>query len=543
MTESTRMQVAASAALYALWLLIWIVLGDEPGGLRHSHWDQAAAAAVAAVAALSMAWSMGRPYRGFLALHTIAFVLLAASWLTYSEAPASAPDQAPISDPRLLALASGLLTDALYALFAFSMLCAWSYMALVLWHRRALTLQTVVVFTVLMTGLGAIFTGFYTTLYATKLDTPLGRLDAVTAVLEFAVVVAGLLCVLLRVPALVVWMLVASAILIAGDMVYSMDVVPPVIDAVWMFGQFLWFAAIVAMGRHEASERTRAASAGGEAADAEGRSGLSGILILLSLGSVLLSPLVWFVPSTAAWKFFFSVLFIVALIVTLIWITDRFDDVVAFLRRYVQQVMRSRLLSDDWRGAPPGIRNALQSTRLGTLLDEFRGEATRLRRDVLFLGRERLYGPPKERAAGSPVCFIVMPFGQEWSADVHRILVKACDAAGARAVRGDDLFTPTDILEDIWQGIHAADFVIADITGRNPNVLYELGIAHTLAKPVLILSRLASDIPIDLATRRVALYGQSAGDWREDLAHKIQPAVAALVSDCSSNAQAKSRAP
>jgi hypothetical protein len=389
MTESTRMQVAASAALYALWLLIWIVLGDEPGGLRHSHWDQAAAAAVAAVAALSMAC----PYRGFLALHTIAFVLLAASWLTYSEAPASAPDQAPISDPRLLALASGLLTDALYALFAFSMLCAWSYMALVLWHRRALTLQTVVVFTVLMTGLGAIFTGFYTTLYATKLDTPLGRLDAVTAVLEFAVVVAGLLCVLLRVPALVVWMLVASAILIAGDMVYSMDVVPPVIDAVWMFGQFLWFAAIVAMGRHEASERTRAASAGGEAADAEGRSGLSGILILLSLGSVLLSPLVWFVPSTAAWKFFFSVLFIVALIVTLIWITDRFDDAVAFLRRYVQQVLRSRLLSDDWRGAPPGIRNALQSTRLGTLLDEFRGEATRLRRDVLFLGRERLYGP------------------------------------------------------------------------------------------------------------------------------------------------------
>jgi hypothetical protein len=356
------MQVAASAALYALWLLIWIVLGDEPGGLRQSHWDQAAAAAVAAVAALSMAWSMGRPYRGFLALHTIAFVLLAASWLTYSEAPASAPDRAPISDPRLLSLASGLLTDALYALFAFSMLCAWSDMALALWHRRALTQQTVVVFTVLMTGLGAIFTGFYTTLYATKLDTPLGRLDAVTAVLEFAVVVAGLLCVLLRVPALVVWMLVASAILIAGDMVYSMDVVPPVIDAVWMFGQFLWFAVIVAMGRHEASERTRAASAGGEAADAEGRSGLSGILILLSLGSVLFSPLVWFVPSTAvwfvpstaAWKFFFSVLFIVALMVTLIWITDRFDDAVAFLRRYVQQVLRSRLLSDDWRGHRQG---------------------------------------------------------------------------------------------------------------------------------------------------------------------------------------------
>ena len=44
-----------------------------------------------------------------------------------------------------------------------------------------------------------------------------------------------------------------------------------------------------------------------------------------------------------------------------------------------------------------------------------------------------------------------MPFGQEWSADVHRILATACEEAGVRPVRGDDLFTPTDILEDIWQ--------------------------------------------------------------------------------------------
>ena len=54
--------------------------------------------------------------------------------------------------------------------------------------------------------------------------------------------------------------------------------------------------------------------------------------------------------------------------------------------------------------------------------------------------------------------------------------------ASVTPVRGDDVFTPTDILVDIWQSINGADFVIADITGRNPNVLYELGI-HTLAKP------------------------------------------------------------
>jgi nucleoside 2-deoxyribosyltransferase len=124
-----------------------------------------------------------------------------------------------------------------------------------------------------------------------------------------------------------------------------------------------------------------------------------------------------------------------------------------------------------------------------------------------------------------------MPFSQDWSADVHRILATACEAAGVRAVRGDDLFSPTDILEDIWQGLNAADFVIADITGRNPNVLYELGIAHTLAKPVLILSKEAADIPIDLATRRVILYGQKTDAWREELARMIQEAIAKVVED------------
>ena len=62
---------------------------------------------------------------------------------------------------------------------------------------------------------------------------------------------------------------------------------------------------------------------------------------------------------------------------------------------------------------------------------------------------------------------------REWSAELTRKAAKAI----------------TDILDDIWQAINAADFVIADITGRNPNVLYELGLAHALAKPVLILSR------------------------------------------------------
>ena len=270
----------------------------------------------------------------------------------------------------------------------------------------------------------------------------------------------------------------------------------------------------------------------GSAAEPATRSGLSGILVLLSLAAVLLAPVIWFLPVQTVWKSFFAVLFILALVAILVWLTDRFDDTVVFLRRYVRRVHQSGLLSEDWRSDEPEIGTALRSTGLDVFLDEFRLSAARLRQDVLFLGPERLYAPPRvhtgPRKASS---FIVMPFGQEWSTDVHRILAKACEAAGVRPVRGDDLFTPTDILEDIWQSINAADFVIADITGRNPNVLYELGIAHTLAKPVLILSREAVDIPIDLATRRVILYGLKADTWREDLARMMSDAIARVVED------------
>jgi hypothetical protein len=198
----------------------------------------------------------------------------------------------------------------------------------------------------------------------------------------------------------------------------------------------------------------------------------------------------------------------------------------------VQRVHQSQLVSGDWRSARPQIGAALRSTGLDIFLNEFRASAAQLKRDVLFLGPERLYAPPRDRASPhQATCFIVMPFGEEWSPDVHRILARACEDAGVRSVRGDDLFTPTDILEDIWQSINAADFVIADITGRNPNVLYELGIAHTLAKPVLILSQQAADIPIDLATRRVTLYGQKADAWREELASTIGQAIAKVVED------------
>ena len=229
---------------------------------------------------------------------------------------------------------------------------------------------------------------------------------------------------LLREPPHVVAMLVGTVFLMAGDMAYTLDEVPPLIEAVWMLGQFLLLLSAV-IGMPNALTRPTVAPAVSPPAGAgpSGRSGLSGILILMSLGAVLLSPLVWFLPVHAAWKPVFSVLFIVALVTMLVWITDRFDDTTGYLREYVQRVHRSQLVSGDWRTARPHIGAALRSTGLDIFLNEFRDSAARLKQDVLFLGPERLYAPPRERAdPRQATCFIVMPFSEEWSPDVHRIL-------------------------------------------------------------------------------------------------------------------------
>jgi hypothetical protein len=61
-------------------------------------------------------------------------------------------------------------------------------------------------------------------------------------------------------------------------------------------------------------------------------------------------------------------------------------------------------------------------------------------------------------------------------------------------------------MDDIRRSIEKARVVVADLTGRNPNVFYEVGIAHTLNKDVLLLSQSMSDVPFDLRHRRVLVY-------------------------------------
>jgi hypothetical protein len=101
--------------------------------------------------------------------------------------------------------------------------------------------------------------------------------------------------------------------------------------------------------------------------------------------------------------------------------------------------------------------------------------------------------------------FVIMPFKDEFF-EVYEMLKEnfADDFVFAHA--GDDVATQQNILKDIIEMIYNADVIIADLTELNPNVFYELGIAHTLHKKVIAISQDISTLPFDIRSYRTIEY-------------------------------------
>jgi hypothetical protein len=110
-------------------------------------------------------------------------------------------------------------------------------------------------------------------------------------------------------------------------------------------------------------------------------------------------------------------------------------------------------------------------------------------------------------ASQHPKCFIVMPFGVQDLEDLYsEFILPVLADCKLECARGDDIFGSNVVMDDVKAAIAKADLVIADLSGQNPNVFYEVGIAHTLGKPVLLLSQSIEDVPFDLRHRRVLPY-------------------------------------
>jgi hypothetical protein len=131
----------------------------------------------------------------------------------------------------------------------------------------------------------------------------------------------------------------------------------------------------------------------------------------------------------------------------------------------------------------------------------------------------------KSKGAARAVCFVIMPFGGWFDDYYESIYCPAISAAGLEPHRADDLYRPSTIVQDIWTYTKQAQLILADLTGKNPNVFYELGLAHGIARPAILVSESLDDIPFDLRALRVIEYNKNASNWGEVLQDKIEAAI------------------
>lgn len=115
------------------------------------------------------------------------------------------------------------------------------------------------------------------------------------------------------------------------------------------------------------------------------------------------------------------------------------------------------------------------------------------------------FGKP-EISTDKPDIFVLMPFREDLKPVYEDHIKKISRKLKLKVARADDLFGTEAVMGDIWNAIAACRIVIADCTGKNANVFYEIGIAHTLGRPTILISQGIDDVPFDLRHVRCINY-------------------------------------
>ena len=108
-----------------------------------------------------------------------------------------------------------------------------------------------------------------------------------------------------------------------------------------------------------------------------------------------------------------------------------------------------------------------------------------------------------------------MPFDAGF-AEVYQTLQEAATDVGFRCRRADEIWENPAVIQDIVTLIDKSFVVICDCSGRNPNVFYEIGIAHSLGREVVLITQADEDIPFDLRHLRYIKYLNN-GEGRQAL--------------------------
>lgn len=134
--------------------------------------------------------------------------------------------------------------------------------------------------------------------------------------------------------------------------------------------------------------------------------------------------------------------------------------------------------------------------------------------------RPTVFQIPEHESIEPTLASAMMPFDAAFNV-VYDSIRQAANDAGLRCRRADDIWENAAIIQDVVSLIVRSRIVICDCTGRNPNVFYEAGIAHTLGRDVILITQSEHDIPFDLRHLRYVRYLNNA-EGRTSLAEALQ---------------------
>lgn len=122
------------------------------------------------------------------------------------------------------------------------------------------------------------------------------------------------------------------------------------------------------------------------------------------------------------------------------------------------------------------------------------------------------------------LCFVLMPFAEEYKEIYDGVIKPTMNKLKIECLRADDIKTPGAIIGQIWEYIQKAEFIISDITGKNPNVFYELALCDMLWKRVILISQEKESIPFDIQHLRIIHYTQTI-EGGQKLSNEIYCAI------------------
>jgi hypothetical protein len=146
---------------------------------------------------------------------------------------------------------------------------------------------------------------------------------------------------------------------------------------------------------------------------------------------------------------------------------------------------------------------------------------------------------PAAYAIDPQLAFVLMPFTNDLTGIYNAFVKPTIEDKQFRLIcrRADDVKSNKAIMQDIWKSICEARLVVADLSGLNPNVMYELGIAHTLGKETVLIYQRGGDVkfPFDLThIRRIEYENNALGgkqlenELRQTLEGILTPTIKAL---------------